>query len=143
MGGGENKLIGQTDKMNQLDHIKSDKNRFSWKRRVRSFEFAIEGLLNLFRYEHNARIHLAATITVLVMAMVLKINKVEAIALSLATGFVWAAELFNTAVEKMMDYISPEKNSKVKVIKDLSAAAVLVAAISAFITGCIVFIPKI
>lgn len=129
--------------MDHTGHIRSGKNKFSWKVRIRSIGFAFEGLRNFFKYEHNTRIHLAATITVLVMAIVLKINTGEAIALSLAIGFVWAAELFNTAVERMMDFVSPEKNAKVKLIKDLSAAAVLVAAISAFITGCLVFIPKI
>ncbi len=110
---------------------------------MKSFEFAFEGLWNLFKYEHNTRIHLAATIIVVVMAMVLKVKTGEAIALSLATGFVWAVEILNTAVERMMDLISPERSPKVKIIKDLSAAAVLMAAVSAFITGCFVFIPKI
>ena len=65
------------------------------------------------------------------------------IILVFAIGFVWVAELFNTAIEKIMDFISKEQHPKIKLIKDLSAAAVLVAAMVAFITGCIVFIPKL
>lgn len=129
--------------MGHIGHIKSGRNKFSWKARIKGFSFAFRGMYGFIKQEHNTWIHLIATITVVVMAIILKINTAEAVALSLAIGFVWAAELFNTAVERMMDLISPERNPRVKIIKDLSAAAVLVAAISAFITGCFVFIPKI
>jgi diacylglycerol kinase len=61
----------------------------------------------------------------------------------IVTAMVWAAEIFNTVVEKIMDHITPEQHPGVKVIKDLSAAAVLVTAIAALIAGLIIFIPKI
>ena len=63
--------------------------------------------------------------------------------LAFAAGFVWSAEIFNTAIESMMDHLSPEKHPRVKYIKDLAAGAVLVAAITAIIAGLIIFIPKI
>ncbi len=66
----------------------------------------------------------------------------ESSILVVVTGFVWAAEIFNTAIEKIMDYISIDREPEIKFIKDVAAAAVLVAAITAFITGCIIFIPK-
>ena len=73
----------------------------------------------------------------------IKSSPVEIIVLVLAVGLVWATELINTVIEKIMDLISVEKNPQIKIIKDMSAAAVLVASITALIIGCIVFIPKI
>ena len=120
-----------------------DNKPFSLRARARSFKYAFVGMINFFKAEHNAILHLLATITVLVLAIVFHISGIEIITLILAIGFVWAAELFNTAIEKMMDFISTEQNPKIKLIKDLSAAAVLVAACSAISVGCIVFIPKL
>ena len=116
---------------------------FSLKTRTKSIKYALDGVLNFFREEHNARIHLVATIIVVFLAIGLSVSIGEAIALTLAVGFVWVAEIFNTAIEKMMDFISTENDNRIKVIKDLAAAAVLVSAIIAIVTGCFVFIPKL
>ena len=56
---------------------------------------------------------------------------------------VWTAEIFNTAIEKTMDFISREKHPQIKLVKDLAAAAVLITAVSAIIVGAIIFIPKL
>ena len=61
----------------------------------------------------------------------------------LAIGFVWTTEIINTAIEKIMNLISEEQRPEIRIIKDMSAAAVLIAAIAALVTGCIVFIPKL
>jgi diacylglycerol kinase (ATP) len=119
------------------------KEPFSIKKRGNSFQHAFEGIKIFFQEEHNAWIHLAATILVIALSFVFPVTRMEAIALVLTIGFVWVAEIFNTAIEKMMDFISVEKNQKIKAIKDLSAAAVLIAALIAVITGCFVFIPKL
>ena len=116
---------------------------FSWRARARSFKYALEGLKHFISIEHNAWLHLFATIAVIVLAIITNVSKLEWMALVIVSGFVWGAELFNTAVEKIMDFISIEQNPEIKIIKDLSAAAVLVAAITAFITGCFIFIPKL
>jgi diacylglycerol kinase (ATP) len=115
---------------------------FSFRARAGSFRFAINGIKGFFRQEHNARIHLAATIAVFIAAWWLRLSGTEIILLVIVTGFVWSAEIFNTAIERIMDLISPERQPEVKLIKDLAAAAVLVAALIAFITGAIIFIPK-
>ena len=120
-----------------------NKKTFSIRERAGSFKYAFEGIKEFFRSEHNAWLHLLATVMVIVLAVVVHVSGFELIALILSIGFVWMAELFNTVVEKMMDFISIEQNSKIRFIKDLSAAAVLIAAIVAFITGCMVFIPKL
>ncbi len=115
---------------------------FSLKERNKSFKYAFEGIATFFRQEHNARIHLAATIAVIGLSIIFPVSRMEAIALTFAVGIVWVAEIFNTAIEKMADFISKETNPAIKTIKDLSAAAVLVAALIAVVTGCFIFIPK-
>lgn len=116
---------------------------FSLRARGKSFRYAFDGIKAFFNEEHNARIHLAATIIVIILSIVLPVTIIEIIVLVLSIGFVWVAEIFNTTIEKAMDFVSTESDSRIKVIKDLSAAAVLVAAAAALVTGCLIFIPKI
>jgi len=124
-------------------HLNKMKTRvFSFRERAKSFRFAFNGVKMFFREEHNARIHVAATIAVLAAAWLVDLSYREIISLIIVTGFVWAAEIFNTAIEKIMDHVSPDHRPEVKLIKDISAAAVLVAALTAFFTGAIIFIPK-
>lgn len=116
---------------------------FSLAALIKSFQYAVSGLRNALATEHNLRIHFFMTLAMVVMALIVAVSTMEAIALCIVTGLVWTAELFNTAIEKIMDFISEKQQTEIKNIKDISAAAVLVAAITAFITGCIVFIPKL
>ncbi len=108
-----------------------------------SFRFAAKGIFSFFREEANARIHLAATIAVIAGIIWFRITGAELIALVIVTGLVWAAEIMNTAIEHLVDLVSPCFHPKAGLIKDLSAGAVLVLSISALITGLIIFIPKI
>jgi diacylglycerol kinase (ATP) len=117
--------------------------KFSLRARIKSLGYALEGIEIFFRSEPNAVLHLMATVVVICLGFWFHISPTEAVVLSLAVGFVWVAELFNTAVEKFIDLISTDRNPKIKFIKDVSAAAVLVAAITSLVTGCIIFIPKI
>lgn len=114
-----------------------------WLQRGKSFRYAFEGIQAFFRSEPNAVIHLLATLLVIILAIIFPVNRTEAIALVLATGFVWATELFNTAIEKMLDFVTTERHTSIKFIKDVAASAVLVAALTALCTGALVFIPKI
>ncbi|MBS1653946.1 MAG: diacylglycerol kinase family protein [Bacteroidetes bacterium] len=116
---------------------------FSLKERGRSFGFAFAGIIQFFRSEHNAWLHLVATVIVFSAAYFFSITGMQLAALAIVTGFVWVTEIINTAIEKAMDFISTERHPAIKYIKDLSAAAVLLAAISALVTGAIIFIPKI
>lgn len=117
--------------------------KFSLRQQVRSLGYAWEGIVFFFSKEHNAVFHLIATVSVIFLAFIFDISATEAIALTVVTGLVWAAELFNTAIEKTMDLITDKKHSSVKFIKDVAAAAVLVAAMTALLTGAFVFVPKI
>lgn len=121
----------------------NDDNKFSIRARGQSFKYAFDGVFSLFRSEHNMWIHFLATIIVIALAIILKVSFNEFALLSLSIGFVWTAEIFNTAIEKIMDFITTEKNPAIKLIKDISAAAVLIAAITALIVGCLIFLPKI
>jgi diacylglycerol kinase (ATP) len=116
--------------------------KFSLRARGQSFKYAFDGLAQFFRGEHNALLHLLATLLVIILAIILQVSKWEVIVLVIVTGSVWAAELFNTAIEKIMDFISVKEHPGIKFIKDISAAAVLVTALVALIAGCIIFIPK-
>jgi diacylglycerol kinase (ATP) len=117
--------------------------RFSFTKRVFSLYHALSGICRFFRSEHNAWLHLAATFGVIIMCMLFPVSSLEALLLVLSIGFVWAAEIFNTCVEKMMDFISTETHPQIKLIKDMAAGAVLVAALTALIIGLLTFIPKI
>ena len=116
---------------------------FSVRSRLKSFQFACKGILKFFQQEPNAWIHLAATIFVFIAAAYFEISGKEMIALIIVIGFVWVAEIFNTVIERVMDFISPEQNSKVEFIKDLSAGGVMLSALTAVLTGIIVFVPKL
>jgi diacylglycerol kinase (ATP) len=116
--------------------------RFSIHSRAKSFLFAFEGVIHFFRKEHNAWLHLVATTAVAVMGILLRVTRSETIALVIAVALVWICEILNTCVEKTMDMITTEYDTRVKHIKDLSAGAVLVAAAAAAIIGLVVFLPK-
>lgn len=115
---------------------------FTFRDRMKSFRYAFEGIASFFARDHNAWVHCAATVIVLVLAFVLKVNKTELLALVFAIGFVWVAEMFNTCIEKVMDFVSIQRRPEIRFIKDVAAGAVLVASITASIVGAIVFIPK-
>lgn len=116
---------------------------FSFRARLGSFRYAVSGIVRFFFEEHNAILHLLATVTVGILIFFFKISGADLLALVIVTGGVWITELINTAIEKIMDHLSPEQHPRVKYIKDLAAAAVLVAAVVALITGALIFIPKL
>lgn len=116
--------------------------KFSIRGRLRSFYYAGAGIVQFFRQEHNARIHLAAAIIVSILAWWLKVSHMEAIALVVVIGLVWVTEILNTCLEKAMDFITMEEHPEIKIIKDLAAGAVLIASVTAVIVGSFIFIPK-
>jgi len=112
------------------------------KKRLLSFKYAFQGLFQLFKGQPNAWIHLVSAITVILAAIWFQLSIIEWMFIILAIGFVFSAELFNTAIEKLVDKVSPEKNPLAGRIKDLAAGAVLVAAITAAAIGLVIFLPK-
>jgi len=122
---------------------KNHHSKFSLVDRLKSFSFAFNGLKNLWKEEHNFRIHFIATVSVVIAGFVLKISTVEWIAIILSIGLVFVTEIINTSIENLSDFVSPDKNEQIKKIKDISAAGVLIAATTAFIIGLIIFLPEI
>ena len=117
--------------------------KFSIKRRAKSFVYAFNGIRLLFLEEHNSRIHALAAICAITAGILLKISRIEWIALAFAIGLVFAIETINSSIENTADLISLEQSSRMKKIKDLSAAAVLISSITALVVGALVFIPRI
>lgn len=113
------------------------------KKLVNSFKYAIEGINASFKTERNMKIHVMSMIIVIIAGFILKINLIEWSLCIIAIVLVIGSELFNTAIETIVDMISPEKNKNAKLVKDISAGAVLVFAMGAFVIGLIIFIPKI
>jgi diacylglycerol kinase len=110
---------------------------------IKSFGFAINGIKFCFKNEFNFKIHILATMIVLVLGIVLSISITEWMIVIACIAIVLMAELFNTAIENLCNKIEPNIHPQIKIIKDVSAAAVLVVAIAAATIGILIFIPKI
>lgn len=117
--------------------------KFSIAKRLKSFTYAFNGLKVLFWEEHNSRIHLFATVCVIVAGVLLKLSILEWVAVAFAVGLVFSGEAFNSAIEDLADIVCPERDERIKKVKDLAAAAVLVNALTAAVIGLLVFVPKI
>jgi len=111
--------------------------------RLFSFKYAFSGLRYVVRSQRNAWIHAAITIGVLILAVLLKISLVEWGILLLAIGLVWTAEIFNTALETLVDLASPNTHPLAKIAKDTSAAAVLFSAIISVLIGLVILLPPL
>lgn len=114
-----------------------------YKKIINSFKYAIEGFISSFRTERNMKIHILAMIIVIILGFIVKLSSIEWIICIVAISLVISAELFNTAIETIVDMISPQRNEKAKLAKDISAAAVLTLAIGTVIIGIIIFLPKL
>lgn len=107
---------------------------------LRSFKFAFNGLKLCFLSQRNFRIHLVFTFTVFLLSFLYyNFTKLEYIILFLICNLVLICEIINTCIEKVMDYIDFERNEKIKFIKDVSAASVLVCSITSFFIGGLLF----
>lgn len=111
----------------------------AFRARLQSFRYAIRGLMILIREEPNARIHLTATALVGLTAYSWGVSRAEGAALALAIGLVFAAEALNTAIETLCDLVSAERNEGIGRVKDLAAAAVLMASLAALAVAVFVF----
>jgi undecaprenol kinase len=111
--------------------------------RIKAVRIALDGLKQVFVSEPNARIHALITLVVFMAGWLFKISRLEWIALVLTVGLVWVAEIFNTAVEQLVDLASPEIHPAAKAVKDISAGAVLTSAVTAVVVGILVFGPRL
>ena len=119
------------------------KQSFSIKARLSSFANAFRGLFVYIRQEHNAWIHCIIAVLVVIAGILFRISLTEWVAVVFAIGLVLAAEAFNSSIERISDVVQPEKDERIRDVKDISAGAVLLCAITAAVIGVIVFLPKI
>ncbi|HRK39032.1 MAG TPA: diacylglycerol kinase family protein [Burkholderiaceae bacterium] len=111
--------------------------------RLASFGHALRGIGCLIRTQANARIHLAASLAVCACGIWLRLSAADWALLALAMGGVWAAEALNTAVEKVVDLVSPQWHPLARDAKDLAAGAVLLATFAAVAVGALVLLPPL
>ena len=113
------------------------------KKLINSFKYAFMGIKSAFKTEQNMKIHFTIMILVVVLGVILHIDIQEWITCVVCFACVIGAEMFNTAIEKVVDLASPEKNEIAKIAKDISAGAVLIFAIGSAIIGLLIFVPKV
>ena len=111
----------------------------SLKRVGKSFFCAFRGIVYCVRHERNLRFHFVAAVYVFYFSTFYDFSRAEYAVLALVCAFVIAAELMNTALEVMIDKISPRFNVFAMIGKDIAAGAVLVSAVAALIVGVILF----
>lgn len=110
-------------------------------RRILSFKYAFAGLLAAIKEEPNLKTHFLIALVVIIIASLLNISTADWITVIFLIGFVISLELTNTAIEAVVDAFTDKEHPGAKLAKDISAAAVLVAAITSAIIGIIIFLP--
>lgn len=115
----------------------------SKKNHILSFKYAFEGIATALKEEPKLNFHLLAGLVVLILSFILKISKEDWMIIIFLIGFVIAVELTNTAIEAVVDAFTSSEHPGAKLAKDISAGAVLVAAITSAIIGIIIFLPYI
>lgn len=118
----------------QMNNIQKEKKRFA---------DAWNGVLVFFREGDHAKFELLFSVLVIAAGFYFQVTKTEWLIIVLCIGFVLAAEALNTAVELLGDFVQKDFHPKMRMVKDVAAGAVLLAAITAAVTGCIIFIPYI
>lgn len=108
-----------------------------------SFVNAFNGLSFLIRKENNFRIHVICAVLVIASGFYYHISKWEWIVVTLCIALISSLEGINSSIEKLCDALHPDYSDKIKIVKDVAAAAVFIAAVGAAIIGVLIFVPKI
>ena len=119
------------------------KNTRGIKKFVNSFKYPIKGLRYAYKNEQNLFVDVIVALIVVALGIIFKISSFEWALITITLGLVISAELFNTAIEAVVDLVTEKYHPLAKVAKDTSAAAVFVLAIVAVVEGLIIFLPKI
>lgn len=116
---------------------------FKVKRLFKSFKYAASGLYKIFKEEQNLQIQFGAGFFVLILAWFFNVSKFELLLLIFSIGLVLLMETINSAVERIADVLRPRINEYIKEVKDITAAAVMLASLISVIVGTIIFWPYI
>ena len=111
--------------------------------RLQSFQYAFSGIWYTLRTQRNAQIHVSIALFIVILGLLLNLSLTDWAILALTTGFVISMELLNTATESAMDYVTTEFHPQIKVVKDVAAGGVLVAAITAVVVGLLILGPPL
>jgi diacylglycerol kinase (ATP) len=110
---------------------------------IRSLNYAVEGILHAARTQRHIRYHLFAMMLLLLACFSLGVNRQEIIILTIVAMIVIVSEMFNSVVEETINIVSPHKNVKARIIKDMSAGAVLLTVGVALVVGYFIISPYI
>ncbi|NUM31614.1 MAG: diacylglycerol kinase family protein [Bacteroidetes bacterium] len=113
------------------------------KRFYKSAKFAFNGLKYMILTQRNFKIQLVCAIITISLGYFFEVNTIEWALLSICISIVLGFEILNTSIEYLCDIVNPQTNMKIKVIKDLAAAAVLIVGFTSLVVGLIIFLPKL
>lgn len=111
--------------------------------RIKSIGFAIKGILILIKTENSIKTQIAISLLITICGFIFDISPTEWALQTISIGVVLTAEAINTAVEKIANFIHPDYNKNIGIIKDVAAGAVAFAAITAAIVSLLIYIPKL
>lgn len=116
---------------------------FNFKKLAPNFKFAFSGIKTIVQEKQPFRIMVISAILVIVAMICFNLTLIHKIIILFMIVLVLSLELLNSVVEKVLDFICPQKNERVKKIKDMSAGVVLIASIGAALIGILIFLPYI
>ncbi|MBN1992878.1 MAG: diacylglycerol kinase family protein [Anaerolineae bacterium] len=111
--------------------------------RLQSFQYAFAGIWHTLKTQRNAQIHLVVAFIIFILGLWLKLTLTEWAIIVLTMGLVIVTEMLNTVAEAAMDYTSTDFDPRIKIIKDVAAGAVLIAAITSVVVGLLVLGPPL
>lgn len=117
--------------------------RWTFSARLKSFGYAMAGIGWMLKTQHNAWLHVLATVCAVGCGLFLQLRAQDWCLLVVAMALVWMAEAMNTAMEYLCDVVSPQYSEAVKRAKDIAAGSVLIAACAAAIIGCLTLWPYV
>lgn len=110
---------------------------------IDSFNYAIEGILHVFKTQRNMKIHFAIAIAVLFFCLFLDLTRVEFVIILFTISLVLIAEMINTAIETTIDMLVKNYNSMAKIAKNVAAGAVLIAAVNSVLVAYLIFFDRV
>lgn len=125
------------------EEARNQQKKMGVKRFIKSFGYSLDGIKYAFKYEQSMFIHIFVTILVIGLGIFFKLNLMEWIMCFLVIGLVTATEMVNTSIEAVVDLSCPKTHPLAKIAKDTASASVFVFALTAFISGLLIFVPKI
>jgi len=111
------------------------------KKRLKAIGYAFYGIIQAFQQEAHLKLQALIALAVICVGFYCHLNAFEWFMVTTVITLVICLEMLNSAIEKLCDQVTLERNPKIKYIKDVAAGAVLLACFLAFVVGCIVFIP--